>query len=729
VSGTLALTDDKINTGTINAEGDVTLGSGFSGGSATVTLTGAGAQSLTSSGGQMPATFNINKPSGTATVLGDTTFITINLQSGTLTFSGGSTYTIKTTGDDITTSSGTTLNFQGSDGNLVTLRKSGGGSWTLNVNADADYTADYVDVKHSDASPGRYIYATNSTDSGNNIDWYFIDKIVFTTVEQEIYVNEASDVMTIQLQNNDGTPVNVPEDITINLSTTSGGGEFSLDDDPFISISSVTIPSGANSANFYYRDSNVGTPEITCEEDPSYGWENALQTETVKSKASYFTVEASSPQIADVAFTLTITAKDSSGETVTDYSGTANLTVNYILPDSGTYDISPSSTSDFNDGVAVVSATYGDCGTITITATDASDPNVTGTSPNIIFYPYDFLVVPSGMDATTGTSARHVVNKPFTLTVTCRNASEETCPNYQGTVELSVNYILPSANQSGSLSTNSLTSNYWTNGIAVVTDMSYDKWGTITIAAADTTLTTQTGTSSNITFIPKDLLITLSDPPPSRTYYYTNEDFSATVTARDCNNNAISNYQGTVSFTGEGLILPEDYTFTTTDEGIHEFTEINGPEEAQTTLSVQDTTYTDITGASDTITLKEGTIKIYSASGPIGSIIVQVKILDSNEDVITEDDSTTFTVAITEFMKDNNSCTSTATSTPVTVTNGFAAIIIRDTEAETVTVTPLSTPVLFAVSGTVRFGTVSGSGVGVQLWREIRKPKEYEEEE
>jgi len=103
--------------------------------------------------------------------------------------------------------------------------------------------------------------------------------------------------------------------------------------------------------------------------------------------------------------------------------------------------------------------------------------------------------------------------------------------------------------------------------------------------------------------------------------------------------------------------------------------------------------------------------------------------LDSSGNVLTEDDSTTFTVTITEFMKDNNSCTSIATSTAATVTDGIATFTIKDTEAETVTVAPSATPTMTAVSGTVRFGTVSGSGVGIQLWREIRGREGYEQRE
>jgi hypothetical protein len=592
-------------------------------------------------------------------------------------------------------------------------------------NSGVFYTVDdkYIQIKSSTSGP--FIGGTGDGWSySESSDFKLaISKIAFTTAAQTIIQDQVSSLMTIEIQDANGSAVTVLTDTTINLTSSSAGGSFSLNSSPWQSITSVTISGGSSSASFYYKDSNVGTPTITAAESPSVGWTDATQTVTVQTKTTQFTVSASSPQVAGSAFTLTITAKDTDGNTDTSFSATVNLSVNYVSPASGTGTLSVTSVSSWTNGVATITnETFSDCGTITITATKSDDSSKTGTSSNIVFVPYDFTLVASSLDTDASGSnyARHTVAKAFTLTVTARNASAATCPNYKGTANLTINYTSPSTSQSGSLGTSSLTSTYWTNGIATLDSQTYNKWGTITITATDSTLTTRTGTSSNIIFIPKDFSIALSSPPASRTYYYTNEAFSATVTARDYNASTVSNYAGTITFTGSGLTMPSDYTFTAADSGAHKFTGINGSSETQTTISVKDTTYTSITGTSSTITLKAGTIKVISNSGPVGSISVQVKILDSSGSVLTEDDSTTFTVTITEFMKDNNSCTSTATSTAATVTDGIATITIKDTEPETVTVTPSATPTMTATAGTVRFGTVSGSGVGIQLWREIR---------
>lgn len=87
----------------------------------------------------------------------------------------------------------------------------------------------------------------------------------------------------------------------------------------------------------------------------------------------------------------------------------------------------------------------------------------------------------------------------------------------------------------------------------------------------------------------------------------------------------------------------------------------------------------------------------------------------------------TFTITLTEII-DDGSATSETTTTAATITGGSATIYVEDNQAETVTVIPESTPILTAVSGTATFGTVSGSGVGIQNWREIKEPG-YEEME
>jgi len=84
-------------------------------------------------------------------------------------------------------------------------------------------------------------------------------------------------------------------------------------------------------------------------------------------------------------FSITITAKDASGNTVTDYTGTGNLTATFGLI---SVNISPASTGNFEAGVWTGDVTIGLIGTdIIITIKGSDDSQKTGTSN-----PFDVVV-------------------------------------------------------------------------------------------------------------------------------------------------------------------------------------------------------------------------------------------------------------------------------------------------------------------------------------------------
>ncbi|MBA7602136.1 hypothetical protein ES703_09222 [subsurface metagenome] len=133
----------------------------------------------------------------------------------------------------------------------------------------------------TNATPGTGLRITNdrdaetqdveirtASDSGTyalTIDPDTINKIVFTTDPQTITAGVASEVMTIQTQDQYGNPSDVTEDTTINLTSTSETGRFDTSPTgPFDeTITSVTITADGNSASFYYKDNAAGTYTIT----------------------------------------------------------------------------------------------------------------------------------------------------------------------------------------------------------------------------------------------------------------------------------------------------------------------------------------------------------------------------------------------------------------------------------------------------------------------------------
>lgn len=181
VAGALTLTNGIAGTGTINTKGSAAIATTFDGGTAAMKMTGTVDQTLTLSSGVTPTgTLTVTKSSGIAYLTGSGNLHNISLTQGTLIFQANNTFTIDDA-DTITTSAGTTLNFAGTVGNLVTLKSDtascetggAGAQWSLNVNASGFYSSDYVDVKCSDASAGRQITTFHSINSLNNTNWVF----------------------------------------------------------------------------------------------------------------------------------------------------------------------------------------------------------------------------------------------------------------------------------------------------------------------------------------------------------------------------------------------------------------------------------------------------------------------------------------------------------------------------------------------------------------------------
>jgi len=72
-------------------------------------------------------------------------------------------------------------------------------------------------------------------------------------------------MIIIQIQDVKGNPVKVASNTVVSLSSSSGG-IFSADgNEP--AIRSVTVYTGTDSANFYYKDSAKGNPVIIASND------------------------------------------------------------------------------------------------------------------------------------------------------------------------------------------------------------------------------------------------------------------------------------------------------------------------------------------------------------------------------------------------------------------------------------------------------------------------------
>jgi ABC-type Fe3+-hydroxamate transport system substrate-binding protein len=103
------------------------------------------------------------------------------------------------------------------------------------------------------------------------------NKIVVITVPQTIKAGSVSAMITIQIQDLKGNPVEVVSSTVVTLLSSSASGIFSANgNEP--AIKAVTVSAGTNSANFYYKDPTKGNPDIIASKD---GLAPGTQTETI----------------------------------------------------------------------------------------------------------------------------------------------------------------------------------------------------------------------------------------------------------------------------------------------------------------------------------------------------------------------------------------------------------------------------------------------------------------
>ena len=202
--------------------------------------------------------------------------------------------------------------------------------------------------------------------------------VTFATSPQVLNVGIVSGIMTIQIEDGNGAPVNLKTDTDFNLTSTSPTGRFSLSQSFSWYITSMTVPSGSSSTSFYYKDTTAGSPTITATESPSQGWTAGTQTQNVNSgPLDHFSFAAIANQTNSAAFNVTITAQDTYGNTVTSYSG-----INSLSDTTGT--ITPITTGAFNNGVWTDKITIASAQSKVTITTSGGGKNGTSNEFNVV---------------------------------------------------------------------------------------------------------------------------------------------------------------------------------------------------------------------------------------------------------------------------------------------------------------------------------------------------------
>lgn len=298
---------------------------------------------------------------------------------------------------------------------------------------------------------------------------------------------------------------------------------------------SITVADAANPLGLtYFQRDTLITPAALS----SFGFKGASLSNTT----------------AGAVFSLTVSATDAFGNTITGYTGTVLFTstdAQITLPTSYTFTATDAGAHTFS--VALKTA-----GTQSITATDSVNGAITGTQTAIVVK----AAAASSISIAAQTAATSGVAQ--SITVTAMDAYGNVSTGYTGTVKFS---------SSDGLAV--LPANYsFTNkdaGVRVFT-VTLKTPGSQSITVADTVNSALTGAQAGI-------MVSAATAPVAS---FSVAGFPATtagtaktftVTAKDALGNIVTGYTGTVTFSSSDVKagLPASYTFTAADAGVHTF--------------------------------------------------------------------------------------------------------------------------------------------------------------
>jgi hypothetical protein len=313
--------------------------------------------------------------------------------------------------------------------------------------------------------------------------------------------------------------------------------------------------------------------------------------------ANKFLVSAPATIPAGTALSATVTAMDAYGNVSTGYTGTAALSSSdsqALLPAAYTF-------KSADQGVHTFALTLKTAGSQSITATDTSSASVTGMDAGITVTPpmaSQFLVI-APASVTAGAA--------FNVTITAADASGNAVSGYTGTVSLTSSdgqAILPA----------NYTFTAADKGVHIFS-VTLKTSGTQSITTKDTTTTSITGSDASIAVAasatPSKFLVVAPSSATAGTA------FSVTVTAANSSGQTVTGYAGTVTFSSSDgqAVLPGNYTFTSSDKGVHTFS-VTLKTFGSQSLTAKDTKTTSITGSDAAITVSPAAASALVVTAP-----------------------------------------------------------------------------------------------------------------
>ncbi|MFZ2189017.1 MAG: IPT/TIG domain-containing protein [Candidatus Moraniibacteriota bacterium] len=214
---------------------------------------------------------------------------------------------------------------------------------------------------------------------------YYPDKYAFSSFPATLRETEIGN-FTVQARDTDGNVLVAPEDIALDLSSSSTSGFFarSLTEDVSNrwNYNSVVLPAGQSSVTFYYKDNIKGTPTIEARATAIPGSTAASQQISVTSRYRLLVTGITNPVKAGIPSSVTVQAVDFDGQPLHDYVGLVHFTstdIGAVLPPDFTFTAGMLGEHTFVNGVAFTTV-----GSWNVVVTDTTDANITGTQTGIV---------------------------------------------------------------------------------------------------------------------------------------------------------------------------------------------------------------------------------------------------------------------------------------------------------------------------------------------------------
>jgi len=359
---------------------------------------------------------------------------------------------------------------------------------------------------------GSWVQSTGTYTSAKTGSWTVkADDGAGHTDTASLTVNHAATISSIAVSPSSATvTAGASQDYTA-TAYDSHGNSWDVTDSVTWSISSGA--GGSWSSNVY--TSHTAGPSWTV--TASYSGKQATATLTVNAAgaASFVVSGFPSPTVAGAAHSVTVTAKDVYGNTVTGYAGTVAITSSdsqAVLP----------ANAGLTRGIGSFTVILKTAGSQSITATDTVTSSITGLQNGI-------TVTAAGLD--------HIVISPTSLSIVAGNSQAFTAEafdqygNSRGGVTSSATFTAPGASVTG-------------NSVYATAVGSYTVTATYNGKSDSTTLMVNAGALDHFVF----------NTVGAQT---AGSAFNITVTAKDASGNTVTSYTGTPSLTySAGSISP-----------------------------------------------------------------------------------------------------------------------------------------------------------------------------